>query len=733
MAIVTAVQTLHAGLTSAAAPLSLAGPTAPADGPFAAAADSGIERKITGISPARSPVCDLSYLSRLLDDKPSNSWVEIPRSRMRPVLVGRFDPAMPEGVWGITGSEAVIANWNGGAFDGCRWYFVGGGHMAYGGNEVYRFDMASLAWSRLTEPTPFKPANRQLPCTGTTDRSRPVAGQSYDGLVIAPGSGALLVWANTPFCDEWGTFRGAREADPQSGRHEVWKFDPQHAVWTALGPSPEGWHFPKTATVPATGEIVYCRVRWCRLFDPETQRYHGRSPNPAFAGRLHAGAAAYDPVRSQVVILGRSRIFAAKHAPGRMGPVQLVATDDTLGDLNRFGFDFDPRRGVFVLWDGGGDVFTLDPATWRFGKLPTRPGSAPQSATRGVFGRWAYVAALDAFVGMDNVDQGFWLYRTGTVPIPPAQRPEITVCAAAGTCSTYRRMDRAFAAAAEGATITLSPGRYDETITLDRPSLTLRGEIGANGQRAQIVVTEMAGAGAITVGAPQVTIEGIECAFVPAERTDAACIRVEAADATLRDVYLHDNQSAVRSIAGGVLTIEESLFRRNGETRRASAIDVLDPQTILTFRRNRIESTRGGQYALRSHAGENRIEGNRFADLYWNAGPAVTLPADSRSTIVDNIFERGPNADAQPLIELRQARPDAAASVAVVDNLFIFDRPALPLAARNSGAARFENNRLVGTISGDRAPWQDGNTLLGSRSEANIPSFPFLPVPVVRR
>ena len=117
--------------------------------------------------------CDLSALRARIDAQPAGTWIELTNTEMRRILLRRDDPATGHGVWGASGSEGVIKSWNGAAFNGCEWYFSAGGHMNYGGNEVYRFSLVTLEWQRLTDPTPYLPATRAVPCVGTTDINKP--------------------------------------------------------------------------------------------------------------------------------------------------------------------------------------------------------------------------------------------------------------------------------------------------------------------------------------------------------------------------------------------------------------------------------------------------------------------------------------------------------------------------------------------------------------------------------
>lgn len=360
---------------------------------------------------AKAANCDLSALRKLVDDTPAGTWIELRGTQMRQILLRRDDPAMGYGIWGATGPEAVVKSWNGAAFNGCEWYFAAGGHMNYGGNEVYVFRMAAQRWERLTDPTPYLPASKTTPCAGTTDINKPVPGHVYDGIVFSDRTQTLFIWGASIYCDEWHTLAGAAGDNPASGRREVWEFNPDTRGWRWHGPSPEDWHFPSTAIDPATGNILYCRVRRCREFDPVATTYDRLSPEPAFEGTLTWGPAALDTHRRQLVVLSRDRFMAATVDGPSLGPLRIVRTTKELGDLDTYGLAYDPTRDVMALWRGDAGLAVLDPENWRVHRVKTVDSTAPTRATRGVYSRWEYVPALDAFMGMDNVDEGFWLIR----------------------------------------------------------------------------------------------------------------------------------------------------------------------------------------------------------------------------------------------------------------------------------------------------------------------------------
>ena len=86
-----------------------------------------------------------------VEDLRPGEWYRVPNSKLdavlpSPVPVGDNRPGTP---------ESVIYEWSGGAYDTTRDRLIvwGGGHNNYSGNEIYAFDLATLRWQRLTDPS----------------------------------------------------------------------------------------------------------------------------------------------------------------------------------------------------------------------------------------------------------------------------------------------------------------------------------------------------------------------------------------------------------------------------------------------------------------------------------------------------------------------------------------------------------------------------------------------------
>ncbi len=86
------------------------------------------------------------------------------------------------------------------------------------------------------------------------------------------------------------------------------------------------------------------------------------------------------------------------------------------------GMDFDPRRSVFVLWNGDGSVWHLKPPAsgpaftatgWTVAEAPVSGTSSPAlTAGTGVLGKWKYLRSHDVMLGLgDGVEGQVWIYK----------------------------------------------------------------------------------------------------------------------------------------------------------------------------------------------------------------------------------------------------------------------------------------------------------------------------------
>ena len=134
------------------------------------------------------------------------------------------------GFWGGQGPVSVWSQWTSGMYApdlGASGSYIcwGGGHGSYGGNEVYRCDIATRLWSRLGNPSPYAPAN--IDSVGAYPDGKPTPPHNYQTLgYLSPANGGgtsgSLIQATIPAAGQSGYGNGMR----------WWKFNFATQTWS---------------------------------------------------------------------------------------------------------------------------------------------------------------------------------------------------------------------------------------------------------------------------------------------------------------------------------------------------------------------------------------------------------------------------------------------------------------------------------------------------------------------
>ncbi len=158
--------------------------------------------------------------------------------------------------------------------------------------------------------------------------------------------------------------------------------------------------------------------------------YANTAINPAEAP-LALSSAGYDSKsRLYVAIGGGAQPFvawdldittASSNPAFGIAPTVIGGTFESSASL---GIEFDPERDEWLVWGGGGTVWALKaPAAgttagqWTLTKIADgasfTDGLAPAAMqTTGVRGKWHYASDLDAFIALEDNDQGnVWVYK----------------------------------------------------------------------------------------------------------------------------------------------------------------------------------------------------------------------------------------------------------------------------------------------------------------------------------
>ncbi len=352
-------------------------------------------------------------------------WYEVPGSDLLQVAPS---PRPPGNI------VNVMRAWSGGAFDSRRDRLLvwGGGHADYGGNELYAFSLASLSWQRLTDPS-FLASNYDFAAHGWINGSdtypdgRPASRHTYAGLAYLASPFDLL------FANSGSVYRNG------NSKRSTWLFDlasGSHA-WHRKSPKPGTAYEGVVAAYDPVGRKVWVQSHYhLYSYDLATDRWQTRSAylsSSGCGGSLpHYMNGAIDPDHRIFLLIGAGCAFYYDiSGNGNLVRHQLGGTgDSSVKNGVAPGLAYDSQAGVFLAWNGGTSVYSIDlrgstPVWTRHSGQGANPG-AP--AANGTYGRFQYSPASNLLVLVNDVASNVFLYRfssgSGTggasLPAPPA-------------------------------------------------------------------------------------------------------------------------------------------------------------------------------------------------------------------------------------------------------------------------------------------------------------------------
>lgn len=640
--------------------------------------------------PARAETPDLSAL---LAHRPApGHWAEIPATSARSVLLPR-DQAPLDG--GVMGSDAAIDAYSGAAWDGGRfWYFHGGGHTDYSGNEVYRFDLERLAWERLTMPTALAPDPTDPPCprqlaTDTAGRpadpAAPRSTHTYDGMAVIDGILYVAGSYGYSYCPD----------------NAVHRFDPATRRWSTVVADRQSPGEIKSAYDPVAKR--WYLIGWTRLMalDVPGGRLHPVAELPW----LGAGSAVLAPDRGELFLLAGSSLLAVDLSSGAVRSViaQLPGYLNVAGGLVY-------RAGLLWLWSGDRRMHTIDPETGSVRDHTPEDGPPPQSH---VYSRFFHLPAADIFVAYPRAAGNVWLYR-----------PD----GGDGRDPTFFSPARAAAEAAPGSVIEIPPGTYYEPMVITADGVTVRARTPGTVRFRRAVAESKA---TIVVKANGVTLEDLSIADV-AVGGNGACVRFNerGRDLVIRRLDCADAEMGVL-ITGerGDTLIEDSRFDRIGRPGADlghniySSCDHLGgcPERLVV-RSSSFTGERNEGHYIKSRARRTVLEGNTLDGRGATYSRLIDIPQGGVIGITGNTLyhDRGGNSDAIGLaLEIRDPRaPEHAENRAeIAGNRIVSSHPKGVLVTnRLGGPLHLHDN----TQTGLRAWVQD----TGGRGPARVEDAP---------
>jgi hypothetical protein len=350
---------------------------------------------------------------------PAGQWCEVPNSHMRDVAFNW--PAGVTFTQNGVGVAGVMDLWSGGAYDTRRDRLIvwGGGHFGYAGNEIYAFDVSTLAWVRVNDPS--IPVGEDVPYAPD---GGPTARHTYDYIEYVAS------------IDRFCTFGGAGfYSSGQTGTKNTDCFGFDNLQWEKRAATPDDGSIigAKAAYDPVTGKVYVQTALQGSLssYDPATDRW----VMMAQGGMDNYLTIAIDPVRRKLIAVGQGeQLVADLSSPGAGFSAIAAAGDMTVVNAQAPGLVYDPVSDRFVGWSGGANVYTLNMDTLVWTKISPASGNTttPTAANSvGTYGRFRYIPSKNAFIVVNSIDEDVYIYKlsgaAGTPPPSAPAKPTVTV------------------------------------------------------------------------------------------------------------------------------------------------------------------------------------------------------------------------------------------------------------------------------------------------------------------
>lgn len=585
-------------------------------------------------------------LAEIAASMEGGEWRELPGTQLRDVLPERA--SHPH--WGNQGPQAVTRAWSGAAFDSKRNRLIvsGGGHGAYGGNEVYELDLESRQWERATEPSRHEPdpafAEQRDPKQWLRTRDgTPVSRHTYDGMVYLPNVDRVLLWGGS-------LYSIGNSYDPHA-----WLYSPETRSWSKGAAAPRERIQVVTGYDPETGKALVEYGYGVYTYDPTTDTWGAVSTGNNLQ---HGHVGAFDPdrrlfIQAQIPRSAHPVSFYDLNNPGAARQHPEVTGDADFTGVPVPGIAHHPGTGHMVLWNGWKQTWVLDPETWQARRLENLAGPGPDHygtdsypvrgryKTWGIYGRWAYVPDHDVFIGYGHVDDNAWLYRLPDDPFEWEAQGAATAgkaCPAdlcVGPDFPLKQPSQAARQAEPGANIAIQAGEYQDCAVW-RHSVTIRGLDG----RPRIGGEICRGKAVWVVQGDDTVIEGVELhgGYSPGGRNGEA-IRHEGERLTVSDSVIHTSRMGILTNHNPATELElyrNEFYGMRSHSGLAHAVYAARIGRLVAEENYFHEGAAG--HAIKSIAAENRIRFNYIRNIGGASAALVDLWGCTDAEVVGNVF-----------------------------------------------------------------------------------------------
>ncbi len=673
-----------------------------------------------------SYAADFEKLRKQIEKLSPGEWLELPQSNpplfTKNEVINIQDEYGGGNIWGSSGSKSVLEAWSGAAFDGRRWWFFGGGHRDYGGNEVYQFDFSSLSWKRLTSPSPLTgpnmPYKAGMNCPMPADG--PSATHTYDAITWNPVSKSIWLIRPGGYC-----FKGRFSQIEKP----FWEFDPElkkwirhdsHGIFTGYAMSEWNPETKRIAVIPKfySGESV-------GPFELDERGNIHRRGNIRFG--VMPGIMAYDSNNHTMYTTDKKMMRKLELSGEMLGnwkadskfPQAMIDAGVRQG-----GMIFNSSINSFIFWTGQRIVWSWNVDTKEFRQYSNSLSETAPDGSRLVFSKWIYLPEFDVYAGLNNHEHGIWIYKLGGDS--QILNPDEPRACLNNQCN-FTSIGDAFLQAEDGDQIKILPGSWAEGAILKADNVTIKA--------ADAVLTKaFANKAALVIKGNNTAIEGLECKNIKVSDGNGACIRLKGKNLTLKNVYFHHNQQGVLTGSdSGKVVIEDSRIEYNGNQSHplGRSHGVYIAGDTLKIRRSKIIGTGNEGHEVKSRTRVTVIEESVVASVDAKDSRLIDIPNGGKVIVKNSILQHGKNTGNQQLIGFGWERGkrgiDWEENELILDNnMIIMDNNDDQLfAARGENVQPVVSGNLI--IGGKNV--YEGNCYFENRETAKIPDYPDIDFP----
>jgi hypothetical protein len=346
-------------------------------------------------------------------------WYEVPNSKLQSVCppndFNHSNYAF------ATNCSGIVRAWNSAVADTHRNRLIvwGGGHNDYGGNEVYAFELATLQWKRLNDPSPV------TPCQESSADGKPNSRHTYGGLSYIVDADRLFSFGGVLFC-EHGIDTSA-----------TWTLGLENLDWTRMDPtkggSPNDENHGAVSAYDPTTKLVYVYDRSTGFWSYDYRKNLYKRLNNQTPLDLHSNAV-IDSGSNLFLTFGDNQIWAVsiaeKGGHGAQNRSKANGCEGLIGNASP-GLAYDPVEDRTIGWpDFGPTIYIYDSHTNSCATQSYNASAPPDSShtgsprsSNGTFGRFQYFPAYGLFVLVSDSDTNVRTLRLTPQKTNPATTP----------------------------------------------------------------------------------------------------------------------------------------------------------------------------------------------------------------------------------------------------------------------------------------------------------------------